>query len=327
MLSLLILTEAGQGIGLGHFCRCQSIKSFILKNGGKAKLLVYNRGSINTVLNDRHSQICDWLSSPSSIAKYKDEYDIILIDSYLAGARNYSYVRSIYSRVIVLDDYNRLSYDADLLINPNLYGDSVDYKRQKLRIAAGAKYLILREEIIQERNSYRLRKNANRILVTFGGDNQSRLIARFMQGDIGGEGFRIRVITGNFAIPEELLKKSNCRIYGYVSPVNMAKLMLDSDIVISGAGQTLGELAYLGIPAVSVCLGDDQRNNIKAYLKKGFISAALDRDDPQLLKKIGHSLELLKSYKRRQRISQIGRGLIGKYGVSNIIKIMESLNG
>src|SRR3989338_1248694 len=194
MLNLLILTEAGRGIGLGHYSRCQAIQSYVKENDGNAKILIYKRGNIYSLKKGTDTKEFNWLTNIKDILRYKIRYDMVLVDSYLATGRQYSFLRSAFNRVAILDDYNRLSYNADLLINPNLFGESVNYTNQKARIAGGGKYLILRKEVIEKRNSYRLRKDVCNVLITLGGDYHKKLTSEIIKG-INWKGWKVTIIT------------------------------------------------------------------------------------------------------------------------------------
>ena len=56
MRKLLILTEAGDGIGYGHYTRCHSIYSEVLERKNSATLLVFQQGE-NAMVSDPTVQI------------------------------------------------------------------------------------------------------------------------------------------------------------------------------------------------------------------------------------------------------------------------------
>ena len=46
------------------------------------------------------------------------------------------------------------------------------------------------------------------------------------------------------------------------------------DLAISASGQTLYELACIGVPTIAIGIIDNQKNNIKNWINQGFIEYA-----------------------------------------------------
>ena len=64
---------------------------------------------------------------------------------------------------------------------------------------------------------------------------------------------------------------SNYHSLHYYPDANKIKnIMLDSDVAIASGGQTLYELARLGLPTIAIVLVDNQINDIDGWSKKGF---------------------------------------------------------
>jgi UDP-2,4-diacetamido-2,4,6-trideoxy-beta-L-altropyranose hydrolase len=97
------------------------------------------------------------------------------------------------------------------------------------------------------------------------------------------------------------------------SDEEIKRLMLASDAAISAAGQTLSELAALGIPGVAIYIADYQLRNWKAWTKKGFIAAAARVDA------IMKGLKQLESSAVRRKNSQRLRKTISSAGTFKIV--------
>jgi UDP-2,4-diacetamido-2,4,6-trideoxy-beta-L-altropyranose hydrolase len=99
--------------------------------------------------------------------------------------------------------------------------------------------------------------------------------------------------------------------------------MLESDVVISASGQTLHELAILGVPTISVCTSDNQKLNHMYYFNKGFLATQLYWDDPILLERIDNILFDLNDYHLRHRLSGKGKTLIDGEGLERIAQLLS----
>ena len=77
----------------------------------------------------------------------------------------------------------------------------------------------------------------------------------------------------------------------------IAELFTSSDLALSAGGQTLNELAYLGVPFLAIQTGTDQYWNINSYLHSGVTPYHFSGDDllleSKLLKQIDRDLNRL----------------------------------
>jgi spore coat polysaccharide biosynthesis predicted glycosyltransferase SpsG len=96
--------------------------------------------------------------------------------------------------------------------------------------------------------------------------------------------------------------------------------MIQADLVISACGQTLHELAYLGIPCIGITSGDDQVLNMKNYVKSGYLLQEIYWNDVDIEEKIFHSIDILRDRKKRSEVSMTGRSIIRGDGLENIYK-------
>ena len=96
------------------------------------------------------------------------------------------------------------------------------------------------------------------------------------------EDFTKKVIIGNsFDNVGEIEEFDDELIYSPDSR-QMLEAMESTDLAISSAGQTLYELARVGVPTIAVGVVDNQINNIKNWQKQGFIEFAGFWDDEDL---------------------------------------------
>ena len=272
VVDLLILADGGGGIGFGHLMRCLAIKS--AWNNGSARLLVQME---NGEPAPNGAEKSDWLNAAEKLKQFATKNILLLVDSYRPNADYFRLLKSMFPFVVVLDDYNRILYPVDLVICPGIYGKEMDYSNQISATVGGAEYVILRPEILAARQ-LEIRETIETILVAFGGSQQDEILFQQVIDILEGAGYQAIVVTGNELLAKKLHGKIS-KIYGRLEPMKMAKIMASVDVAVSAAGQTLNELAWLGVPTFSIRTGIDQQGNWKYYNDHDLSLAAVLCDD------------------------------------------------
>ena len=127
----------------------------------------------------------------------------------------------------------------------------------------------------------------------------------------------------------DLFTKSNLRFSltpcilqsSFANGIEIIELITKADVVITAAGQTLNELAFMGVPSIAICIDKDQFFNIKTYCEKGFLLSELYWDDTELCGNAMKLLEKMKDARLRRILSKRGKELVDGSGVANILKI------
>jgi spore coat polysaccharide biosynthesis predicted glycosyltransferase SpsG len=128
-----------------------------------------------------------------------------------------------------------------------------------------------------------------------------------------------RVIIGkafqNINVKEiETLRNDSVEIIYYPDARTIKKVMLNSDMAISAAGQTIYELARLGIPTIAINVADNQLVNIKKLDKHRFVYYAGSWKNEDVFRKIKSYIERLKEKKIRQDKYRLGRKIVDGKG-------------
>ncbi|MCB0820271.1 MAG: hypothetical protein KDC13_06580, partial [Bacteroidetes bacterium] len=263
---ILIFTEAGKGIGFGHLTRCRSIGNAFVLAGFKCEYIIetkefepdnkqgeYSFSWHNELYLDKNPENC-----------------ITLIDSYLADKTCIKKIADFYPYTAVIDDYNRIEYPVNLIINPGEDLNQIDYSNQKAEILKGVDYILLRPEVAAKAHEYHFFNDSiNKILITVGGSDihdilfpvgelVSKLLPESQVQILCPEAAKAELLSGNLL---------NCQILPRQNAEEMVSLFLQADLVISACGQTLHELAALGTPFIAFLTGDDQRYNQEFYFQ------------------------------------------------------------
>jgi spore coat polysaccharide biosynthesis predicted glycosyltransferase SpsG len=239
----------------------------------------------------------------------------VLVDSYLADVNFYTQLRSQFKSVVALDDYNRITYKVDLVINPNVFFNTMDYSNQHAACMGGKEYVLLREAF-RNPPPKQTRQHIQNILVTIGGTDYRNLL--FPLVEVAQE---FTTLHWTIIDPENKLGKilpNNITTKTTVDANEMATLMYNADVVISACGQTLHELVAMQTPAIGICIDHDQLPNQHYYVSSGFLQHKNSWDDIDLKANLNFQLHELSNYTLRQSISRYCIGLINKNGVANI---------
>jgi spore coat polysaccharide biosynthesis predicted glycosyltransferase SpsG len=110
---------------------------------------------------------------------------------------------------------------------------------------------------------------------------------------------KLKVILGS-SVPDINSNFSGVQIYRSLNAVDIRDVFLSSDLVISAGGQTLFELAALGIPTIPVQVMDNQTEDIDGFLTLGFFDEVFQWDDPLLKSKIVNKVKKLWTIEARR---------------------------
>ena len=106
----------------------------------------------------------------------------------------------------------------------------------------------------------------------------------------------------------------------HVPPNNVPSIMESADIFISGFGQSMFELAYLGVPTIGIQIDKDQQKIADYFSSRGF-SEHNSWDDSYLIDNLKNQIEsVYYSHAYRQDVSDKMKQVIDGNGKNRIIK-------
>jgi len=322
-VNVYLITEGGLGIGLGHVIRCLSLSQAFETKDVKARLIINGDASIKQLIPFGRTMLYNWLENSQMLLDHIRDAEIVVMDSYLAELNLYNSISERMSVTAFFDDYNRLNYPAGIVINGSIGADRIDYpKNNNIKYLLGTDYQMLRKEFWDVPEKV-IREEARSVMITFGGEDvrglTPKIIAllgyKFPELDkyvIVGEGFKqIKSI--------ERLGDERTRLIYYPRAMEMAKVMLDVDFAISSGGQTLYELACIGVPTIAISTTQNQMTNINGWILTKFIAYAGRWDEDDLLGTVNALIKKLFNYPLRQQMKSVGRSMInGKQGALTV---------
>ena len=308
MNRILILTEAGKNIGFGHLTRCTAIYNYLEDNSFEVDLIVNLNEALTPNLGFEN---IDWLNiNPEFFA---NKYNLIIIDSYLVSKSWLLGLKNKQTVVVHIDDYNRIIYPVNLIVNPNIFLESLDYSNQTTKYIGGPDYLILRKpfRLKKEKSIY---NGKPRLLITLGGSDYRNLLPKLIKWSTDLNLFKISIIA-----PEgiEVLSKG-VRVLPLLDANSMANEIINSEVIISACGQTLHEIASINRSTIGIGIDIDQIPNHKFYNSINFIKHNLWWDQNELEEEVKKELIRLADSSNREKDLKIDFK-VNKDGVKNVV--------
>ena len=322
MINLLILTEGGRDIGFGHISRCTSLYQAFEERGIAAEMIVEGDESVEGLLQGRKYRIIPWRSDPSKRSSLLKNSEIVAVDSYLAGVDVYDVISKQAKFPVYLDDTQRIDYPKGLIVNGTLYAEEMDYPQGGERTyLLGSRYILLRQAFwdVPQKET---KESIERILISFGGDDLRGITPKVlsMLVDAYPECSKSVIIGKGFREIEQIerLKDDRTELVYFPNAEGVKRAILESDIAVSAGGQTLYELARIGLPTVAIAVAENQLNNVMGWARAGFIDYAGWWESKTFLERVLTSLIQLKGQSERARRSHIGKKLVDGGGSGRV---------
>lgn len=319
-MDVFILTEGGKGYGFGHVARCSSIYQAFNKRNIFPRFIINGDDSVKSILSSIDFEINNWLNDIS----FLNSSDIVIIDSYLANANIFNEISKKVSLAIYLDDNKRLDYPNGIVVNGLINASKLNYpKNNSVKYLLGSKYTPLRSDFWNA-DKLTVNEEIKSILITMGGNDLRNLtpkILKLLNDDSPNINKKV-IITDSFQNVSEIESLKNYFVELIYSPNSkeMLKAMSNVDLAISASGQTLYELACIGVPTIAVGIIENQKDNILNWQETGFIEYAGCWNDEDLSNNIIKKFVYLKNKNNRNDKSLTGTQYIDGKGSLRIVK-------
>lgn len=335
---LLLRADASEQMGTGHLMRCLALAQYWRERGGEAALAT--RCRLGPLLERFRSEGVNLIEPKQDAESLSEAREILslandlkanwaALDGYHFSADYQESLTKDGRRVLLIDDNGHAGrYSADLVVDQNLTANEKNYRQRRAstRLLLGTEYVLLRREFRKRRPDLRRRTGKKRnLLVSMGGSDPENVTAKVLRAVNHCAEVEVRVVIGSGNAFCESLRKiagkasSPTRLE---SGADMAELMSWADFAISAAGATLWELAYMGVPTLTVELVDHQRPIAAAFEKAGAgmnlgWHAALQNET------INSAIKsLLGDGARLEAMSSKGRALVDGYGPQRVFNAM-----
>ncbi|MFV0520495.1 MAG: GNAT family N-acetyltransferase [Lachnospirales bacterium] len=323
-MKVVIFTEGGINIGLGHISRCSSLYDEIATRGFDVEVVINGEAIEINFLKDKKVLFEDWQNYDFLQNKINKE-TFVIVDSYLAQKEIYDFIALISYKSLFIDDYNRIEYPKGILINPNVSIDGLKYSEQNSKtLFYGKDFIILRSSFLMK-NDHIINKTCNKILIMLGGTDPKNVTPKILQNlCINYPEILFKVILSKNKIEEiEKVKYSNnIEFYSNLDENEMYNIMCEVDFAITACGQTIFELMATQTPFLAVQIADNQDNNRKILEKNIGYNIVLDFEDKDFELKLNEFFKNAILWENRKNISKVLGNIISFDGRKNIIDLL-----
>ena len=319
-MDVVILTEGGKDFGYGHVARCSSLYQAFEYHDIFPKFIVNGDESVKSILSGIDVDIIDWQNDFSIFC----DADLVIIDSYLADLDFYNEISDKVSLTVYIDDNNRLEYPKGIVVNGTLDASNINYsKRDNIKYLVGNEFIPLRNDF-WDISKLKIKDSIENILITMGGNDLRNLTPEILKllNDKFPDITKKVIIADSFNNTSEIESLKNQSVDLIYSPNSseIINLMQSVDLAISASGQTLYELACVGVPTIAIGIIDNQKNNIKNWIENGFIEYAGCWNEKNLLNNIFNKIKYLKDKNVRFDKRLLGIQSVDGKGSLKIVK-------
>jgi UDP-2,4-diacetamido-2,4,6-trideoxy-beta-L-altropyranose hydrolase len=291
---ILFRADASTAIGFGHVARISALIEEAAARGFDTQVMFGgDHSAIRSWASDRRiaAEIREWSATQVVQAAENPRVQAIFIDGPQLAS---TLIPKLPNRLhtIILDDVGRSAVPVATVINHNIHAPALaaSYPVAKQRLL-GRRYLMLRRDIRRyTRGSCRPASGLRlRVIVSFGGSDPVGATARTLTLLPPDRPLELVVVCGPGYRDEEALRPALAAAIdaGHTvdlqrSPEDPGALFVSADAAISSAGGTLGELAFLGCPALAYAIVHDQVAPARHQAREGLVAGGrswLDTND------------------------------------------------
>tara|TARA_Y100000589_G_scaffold38509_2_gene32261 strand:- start:2755 stop:3750 length:996 start_codon:yes stop_codon:yes gene_type:complete len=327
-MKVICLTEGGKEAGYGHLTRCVAIAQAFQELSCQVEFILDASDDVCSLMENFSFKLSQWrnLIIPPTC-------DLIIVDSYRVSTNQ---IRAITKNkpALFIDDFSRIEYPRDGWILNACPGVPSEIYQKDTKVLAGIKYLPLRRNFWDiDSKKLRISSDVKEVFVMFGGADLKNLapttlnilIELFPEATVNlVQGKNSRSLKESFQISTSI---ENINIIVQPDISMLMRTMLRSDLAISAGGQTLQELARLGVPTVGVQVAENQKNNIAGWSDLGVIVPIINCEEKKDFKdELVKALLILKPSNERRSYSEKAAKLVDGQGARRVAShIMKSL--
>lgn len=290
-MNVAIVTEGFEGTGYGHLTRCLSVsQAFGERKISPLYIANCDENGKSFAGNVNLLQL-NWLNNSEKLLAIIKDFDAVIIDSYLAPPELYDKISKTAKKAAYIDDYLRIDYPPGTIINGTVGAEDLPYNKSNgiHEYLLGVDYMPVRKEFWDTESRENNNKEITDVLISFGGQDTLGLglhTLDLLLGKYPGLNYHLIIGAADSTLNKNKGYGDNVNFYSMLSAKEMLELMLKCDLAVSAAGQTTYELARVGVPAIVIGIADNQKFNIKGWVKKGFLKKELWYNQPGLQEEI-----------------------------------------
>jgi spore coat polysaccharide biosynthesis predicted glycosyltransferase SpsG len=348
MMQFFFRVDASNTIGMGHFMECIALADFFKKtfNCGihflvndftPMKRFLEKRGNYFDVVQINGNEDFEHNSLEQIVKGRNPDF---LICNLLERSNEYyrkiqSYVRH---SIVILDDEFQRPVPGNVVINFNITQDPDYYRHfggKETRYCIGPQYIPLSDTLyVKWSKKKEIPDSCGTIFLNQGGSDPFGLTAKIIHALEGLDLEQIiHVVVGDAVSVHQRrelksLMRSLSKKYQFewgASHEKMRALMEQSDLAITAAGNTLYELAILGVPSIVICHHERHNRVASKFAERGAaVNLGIGSDISESV--IAAAVKnLLDSREKRIRMSEAIKLVVDGKGCRRIAEMVESL--
>lgn len=273
--------DASPQIGGGHVMRCLTLADHMAEQGWDVSFCTQSE-SLRTApkLASRPYRVHKLHASDDADvlkAIHPHGCDVCVVDSYSLDERYESRLRDWAKKILVIDDLANRKHDCDLLLDPGLKRNALDYTglvTDQCQLLLGPRYIPLRPQFRGFRDESLTRRlddtGLKRIQIGVGASDPHHVTMTILRSiEQSGLNVTVDVIMGG-ASPclsdvQALSTKLPFKVAIHVDTDDVAKLMTMADLAIGAGGSTAWERCCLGLPSFIITLSEAQKEMVHNF--------------------------------------------------------------
>jgi len=336
--SALIRADGSNKIGLGHLTRQIDIANELKKLNYKVIFLSKNYPEGTSLLKENQCEIIKLTTENQNIKNSINEinerlsfnnktFDFIIVDLFkdFDNQEYLNYLKSFCKKLFVLSDEPKPFFiDVDAVFAFSENQEAIDYKNLQTKYYIGLRYFPLHNKF-HDVPKKKVKKKVSYVLITFGGSDpnnfSNKLISILKQLDLN---VLITLIIGAGFSKEhynEVIKEKSENIIIKTNIKNMNEHLIETDLCICSAGNTVIEALTCGVPCIVLPQTELENERAKALEKKELIiNMGLNFINDRLIAEIQ---KLFSDYSLRRKLSKNAQNYLDGKGIKRIINIIS----
>ncbi|MGA3198917.1 MAG: bifunctional UDP-2,4-diacetamido-2,4,6-trideoxy-beta-L-altropyranose hydrolase/GNAT family N-acetyltransferase [Halobacteriota archaeon] len=320
-LDIAILTDGNDRVGFGHVTRCLALYDAFEVCGHRPTLVINGDSTVLGLIANKRHVLFAWLANTQKTLRIIDNAAIIVVDSYAPDLSFYKLL-SEDSVHIYIDDGNRTEYPKGIVVNGNIASRRLHYPDQKdMTYLLGHQYIILRRAFWNVA-AKETKSTIGTILITFGGCDVKNMTPKILRALASSypEATKRVIVGPGFSNIREIQSAADDKTSLIINPkdTTIREAMQEADVAISAGGQTLNELARMGVPTVAVSVVPNQMSHVQAWNEVGFADCVVWTKDKRTLNSVIHNVDKLRDKNTREERSKIGASCVDGLGAQRV---------
>lgn len=249
--------------------------------------------------------------------------NVAVIDGYHNSRGFFDHLTRLGCLHAVIDDnVETQAVEPDIVINQNPHAAAEMYAAfPRAELLLGLKFALLRRSVREHASVEEAEERPERpkALISMGGSDPLGLTLPLVR-EIGPLDCDVRVAVGPANVRAEEIR-SEIEVHGAateVEPDDYISELADCSCAVIGAGSTLWEAAFLGVPTIGVIVADNQAASARSAQSLGF-TCTIEGRAPDAVAVVGRALAgLLGDPQRRAEMSFAGRRNVDGRGVQRV---------